>query len=225
MHHWGDEWFEKNGTDLDNAIRFCTRNWRRWGRIGSHGKEKYGTFRHHPYGFQSDWPIHSLVKPGHVYYRWPKLIYKLELALGTLVSKFNLGRPIFFYQGIVYNAVLQIACKRWPHLIDELMMDTDWWDAVRPGIWGPLDGKTLKSKYWITAGSPEDILLQENRAAQAEEEAWEEYLDNLDEEEYLSLLEEAWAITPRTMGTMTAQKLNHINLMIRLKEELEDDDR
>lgn len=44
MHYWGDEWFEKNGSDLYNAINFIENRLRKHG-IGICGKEKYGTYR------------------------------------------------------------------------------------------------------------------------------------------------------------------------------------
>ena len=44
MHYWGDEWFEKNGEDLYNAIDFVERELKKH-NIGVCGKEKYGTYR------------------------------------------------------------------------------------------------------------------------------------------------------------------------------------
>lgn len=44
MHYWGDEWFQKNGEDLYNAIDFVERELKKH-HIGVCGKEKYGTYR------------------------------------------------------------------------------------------------------------------------------------------------------------------------------------
>lgn len=43
-HMWGDTWFEKNGNDLDVAINYIMSTWTTYGRIGTHGKEKYGCY-------------------------------------------------------------------------------------------------------------------------------------------------------------------------------------
>jgi hypothetical protein len=44
MHYWGDEWFQKNGNDLNNAIDFIETYLTKH-HIGVCGKEKYGTYR------------------------------------------------------------------------------------------------------------------------------------------------------------------------------------
>lgn len=44
MHYWGDEWFRKNGNDLDAAISYIEENLHKH-HIGVCGKEKYGTYR------------------------------------------------------------------------------------------------------------------------------------------------------------------------------------
>jgi hypothetical protein len=43
MHYWGDEWFQKNGNDLNNAIDFIETYLRKH-HIGVCGKEKYGCY-------------------------------------------------------------------------------------------------------------------------------------------------------------------------------------
>lgn len=151
-HVWGDKWFKKNGKKLGQAINFCTTNWRRFGRIGSHGKEKFGTFRHHPVFYDIGWPIHSLVKPGYAYYQWPKPIYRAELFLGRLLKYTKLDYPIIKYQQFVYNSVLQIACKKWPKIKEEILDDGAWPvdELVKPNMFGPIDGKKLHDKYWTT---------------------------------------------------------------------------
>ena len=44
MHYWGDDWFQKNGKDLYDAIDFIEDNLHKYG-IGVCGKEKWGCYR------------------------------------------------------------------------------------------------------------------------------------------------------------------------------------
>lgn len=145
FHVWGDEWFQRNGDDLNRAIHQICRDWRRWGRLGCHGKEKYGTFRHHTCFYSGEWPVHELVLPGHVFYRWPKWVMRWELALGRVVRAVRLDRAVRWWQGRVYNWALQRACRRYPSVVDELVSDADFPDLIR----GRVDGRTIHDKYWV----------------------------------------------------------------------------
>lgn len=145
FHVWGDPWFVSHGDTLHRAIHEVLRDWRRWGRLGSHGKEKFGSFRHHVEFYRGEWPIHELVKPGHVYYRWPRWAMHAELWLGRLVCTLRLDRPIRWWQGHVYNWALQRACRRYPSVVDELVSDADFPDLIR----GRVDGRTIHDKYWV----------------------------------------------------------------------------
>lgn len=124
-HIWNDEWFEKYGNSLDSAIRYIMSEWRRRGRIGTHGKEKYGTFRHSVYLYSGSWPIHELVNPGYVYYQWPRWLMHMELQLGKLVQLLGISRVIRRYQYRVYREVLHEACRKWPEVAPELIDDID----------------------------------------------------------------------------------------------------
>lgn len=122
-HTWGDEWFEKHGNQLYEAINYCMSEWRRRGRIGSHGKEKYGTFRHQVYFYSGSWPIYELVNPGYVYYQWPRWLMRAELQLGRLVRLLRLDVMIRQYQRRIYRDVLAQACEVWPEVAPEIMDD------------------------------------------------------------------------------------------------------
>lgn len=147
-HEWGDEWFEKHGSDLNEAIYYCMRFWKRWGRIGTHGKEKYGTFRDHIYFYRGWWAIHELTHPGYVSYWGPKWFYPIDLFLGRVVRFLKLYKPIQWYQSHIYNYAIQKMCKKYPNIIDELVADLDGYEMVKPGIFGPVDGVTIHKKYW-----------------------------------------------------------------------------
>jgi hypothetical protein len=149
MHSWGDEWDQKYGKDLDAAIREIMYIWITWGRIGTHGKEKYGTFRDHARFYTAWWPVHELVKPGHVYYRWPRVFMHLEIWLGEYIIKpLRLYKPIQQWQILVYNYGIQKVCKKYPHLVDELVSHIDGYEFVKPGIFGNVDGTVIHKKYW-----------------------------------------------------------------------------
>jgi hypothetical protein len=148
-HYWGDDWFKEHGEDLNDAISYCMDFWRRWGRIGSHGKEKYGTFRDHVYFYRGWWAIHELVNPGYVSYWWPKWFYPIDLFLGRVVRFLRLYKPMQWYQAQIYNYAIQRACKKYPNIIDELVADLDGYELVKPGIFGPVSGEEINKKYWV----------------------------------------------------------------------------
>lgn len=148
-HEWGDAWFEKNGNDLNNAISFCVNAWEKWGRIGSHGKEKYGTFRDHPYLW--DGGIHGLIWPGYVAVQNRFLCFKLDkYFIRPFVKQTRIINLVWWYQAQVYNYAVQKMCKKYPNIIDELVSDLDGYKMVKPGIFGNINGKEIHDKYWRT---------------------------------------------------------------------------
>jgi len=140
-HEWGDEWFEKHGNDLNHAVGYCMDFWRKWGRIGSHGKEKYGTFRDHSHFYTGWWAIHSLVNPGYVYYQWPNWIYEIDLFLGKCVRFLKLYKPIQWYQSKIYNYAVQKMCK---------VADLEGYNLIKPGIFGKINGTEVHNRHWRT---------------------------------------------------------------------------
>lgn len=124
-HEWGDAWFQKHGDELNEGIDFCLINWERWGRLNSHGKEKYGTFRHNMVWYSSEWPIYSLIYPSDVYYRWPRYLIAWEYRLGYVVRAVGLRWLIRKWQWLVYNVVLNIAINEYPNVKEELLDDRE----------------------------------------------------------------------------------------------------
>ncbi len=147
MHMWGDKDFDWKG--LDCAITYCMDFWRKWGRIGSHGKEKYGTFRDHVYFW--DGGIWSLFYPGYVWVKpgfWSFIYYKLDYYITRPFTRYTgIARIGFWYQSQIYNYAIQKACRDYPHLINELVMGLDRYDLIKPGIFGPVCGITICKKY------------------------------------------------------------------------------
>ena len=155
-HNWGDEDFDWNA--LNDAIRYCMRTWKRWGRIGSHGKEKYGTFRDHPYFW--DGGIWSLCKPGYCYIGegfWRFLYFKVDYYF---TKPFTINTGLYrlgqWYQAQVYNYAVQQACKKYPHIVDEIVADLEGYSLVKPGLFGPIDGTVIHKKYWTTYGETDE---------------------------------------------------------------------
>lgn len=187
MHCWGDEWFQKNGNDLNNAIDFIEENLHKYG-IGVCGKEKYGTYRDEYLHFWNgglyeilfgyrvwigshrrykwSW-LGELVNKIHrfIYYRLdygcPKTIegeslkdnstrFKNRKWKGLIHynSKIGLTKLVYNYQAKMYNKVFQLACKKWPNIIDELIVMIDGYKLIKPCKWGNVDGEEIHKKYW-----------------------------------------------------------------------------
>ena len=145
-HYWGEEDFDWKG--LNTAIQFVTDTCYRYGRLGMHSKEKYGTFRDHVYPY--DGTLYSLCNPGYMYIRWPKFIYwTIDYRMFRTLSKYSgLTWAILRWQRLVYNYAIQAVCKRYPHLVDELVSDLDHYSWVTPGVFGKIDGTAIHNKYW-----------------------------------------------------------------------------
>lgn len=148
MHEWGDDWFEKNGNDLNKAIdriqTICSR-----GRIGMWGKEKYGTFRDELRGLW-DGSIYSMVYPGYAWIKFPKWFYfQIDYPIIRKISKYTGVRALVQYlQSQVYNYAIQSTVKLYPHLEKELTVMLDGIHMVRPGLFGSLDGKKIYEANW-----------------------------------------------------------------------------
>lgn len=151
-HYWGDEWFEKHGNDLSHAINYCCHVWRKWGRIGTHGKEKYGTFRDQIYLW--DGGLWSLFYPGYVWVKpgfWRFVYFKVDRYLTMPFTKYSgLHRLGVWYQAQIYNYAVQKMCKKYPEIVDEIVSSLEGYRMVRPGIFGPIDGRAIHKKYWVT---------------------------------------------------------------------------
>jgi len=143
-HMWDDEWDLKHGNNLNSAIRYIMDTWKTYGRIGSHGKEKYGTFRDHVYFW--DGGIHTLIWPGYVSIQNRFLYFKIDWYVIQPFTKYTgLHRLGLWYQKQVYNYAIQKMCKKYPEIIDELVSCLDGVELVTPGIFGNVCGKT---KNW-----------------------------------------------------------------------------
>ncbi|MCQ2737227.1 MAG: hypothetical protein MJ224_01295 [archaeon] len=71
---------------------------------------------------------------------WKGLIYYNQ--------KIGLTKLINNYQVKMYNKIYQQICKKYPHIVDELIMDIDGYEMIKPCKWGNIDGKEIHNKYW-----------------------------------------------------------------------------
>lgn len=65
--------------------------------------------------------------------------YSKKIGLLDLVHK---------YQAYHYNKAFQLACKKWPNVIDELICDINGYKMIKPCKWGNVDGEEIHKKYW-----------------------------------------------------------------------------
>ena len=189
MHYWGDEWFEKNGKDLYDAINFI-EDYLRKHHIGVCGKEKYGTYRdeylrlwnggiysilfgHRGYvgtyhRYKCEWfkdivnKIHHFIyfvideghtinqREGESFEDYSKR-YSNRKWKGLTHFNYKIGLTGFVQkiQAKYYNYAFQIACKKWPNIIDELIVDVEGYKMIKPCKYGNIDGEEIHKKYWI----------------------------------------------------------------------------
>lgn len=189
MHCWGDEWFEKNGTDLYNAINFIEAYLRKH-HIGICGKEKYGTYRDEYlrfwnggiyeilFGYSArigswrhykwEWFQKFVDKIHHFIYftidegntitqredesfedyckRYDSRIWKGLCHVNTKIGLTGLVHKI---QAKYYNYAFQKACKKWPNVVDELIVMVDGYKMIKPCKYGDIDGEEIHEKYWV----------------------------------------------------------------------------
>jgi len=152
MHSWGDSWFKRNGKDLGDAIYRIQNICWKYGRINMLGKEKYGSFRDEFHGLW-DGTLHNMLYPNYVYiqYKLHSLYYKFDYPVVSKISTvLGLKFIVNKYQAAVYNYAIQSTVSRYPHLKDELTHDLDGYLMVKPGIFGPLDGKRIHESVWTS---------------------------------------------------------------------------
>lgn len=139
MHYWGDEWFQQNGEDLNKAISEINKGMREI-HVLCLGKEKYGCLRTDFFNlWTGSWK------------EW-KNIYNQSTCFDRFMTKLNriigLTWIIREWQIKEINKLFQTVCKKYPHLVDELISDTDCYMYIKPGKYGDIDGEAIHNKYW-----------------------------------------------------------------------------
>lgn len=127
MHDWSDEGFDWES--LNDACDYLQYNCIRYARFGVWTKEKYGVLRvSTTCAYFGEWPIHNLVKPGHVAYRWPGwIMLYIDRPLGTLLRNLGITWIINKYQTAVFKYFWIKAAKKWPHIRDEILAEFSWY--------------------------------------------------------------------------------------------------
>lgn len=142
-HEWGDSW--KHWDELYCAIESVQKIYRIF-RIGTYGKEKYGTYRDHPFFW--DGGLYALIWPSHVRIT-NKFIYKLDRYVIKPLTKYTgIHKLGIIIQKVGYNYAFQRTCKLHPNVIDELVSDASMPHWIKPGIFGDIDGEKIHNKYW-----------------------------------------------------------------------------
>ena len=191
MHYWGDEWFQKHGDHLYAAIEETDKALREAG-IACLTKEKYGTRRedllklwdggwytiiygpklyYSPSNYYKWPPFRKLVEAIHciVYHIDHRLIPYKKTKYGYLfagVADFHrfLGivRIVNKWQAKQYNKAFQLACKKYPDIVDELIMDAEGYKMIKACKWGDIDGEAIHNKHWKVLSS--DDIEKEKQA-------------------------------------------------------------
>lgn len=147
MHHWNDDWFNKNGDKLYAAIDYFETTVKRYARIGAYGKEKYGTYRESTTFW--DGGIHGLLYHGYAWIKFPFLYFYVDYYVTKPLTSFTgLHKLGLWWQKLVYNYAIQTTCKKYPEVVDELVQGLDYYQLVKPCIFGSVCGKTIHEKYW-----------------------------------------------------------------------------
>ena len=192
MHYWGDKWFQEHGDHLYAAIEETDKAlWK--AKIAFLTKEKYGTRREDmlslwdgswyriiygpklyfsPAKYYKCMPIRHFVEFIHslIYHIDHRLVPYKKTKYGWLwggLADFHrlLGIVALVNkrQAKQYNKIFQLACKKYPDIVDELILDAEGYKMIKPCKWGDVNGEKIHNKYWKTL-SDEDI--------EKEKQAW-----------------------------------------------------
>jgi hypothetical protein len=135
FHDWSDQNFDWKS--LYSAIEEATEIMEKFGRIGVHSKEKYGTARWSLYLFTGH--LHELTHPGYVFCQYPKWLWRFDVEYRPL--RF-LIHPIRWWQKRVVQYAFNYICNRYPHIVEELVMDA-------PDSLLPAHLKIIHNDQWI----------------------------------------------------------------------------
>ena len=124
MHSWGDGWLYWK--DLQRAERILYFWGNRIGRIGGQMKEKWGELRWYA-NIAKPLQLHDIVKHGHVAFRWSADEHFFMCWLNNLSKMYMplISLPFFKYQMFMYGFAYHRACKKYPHIKEEILMCTD----------------------------------------------------------------------------------------------------
>lgn len=163
MHEWGDEWFQEHGQNLYDAIDFIEKRLRKAG-ICVYGKEKWGCWVDE-YLKLWDGSLSPIFFGWHLFYNtWYLRLFRkidyflipykktkfgwLKFGVAEINKWLGLVDLVCKWQANQYNKAIQLACKKWPDVTEELIVDTEGYQMVKPCKWGDVDGELIHRKYW-----------------------------------------------------------------------------
>lgn len=147
MHEWGDKWFKENGNDLYSAIDGFEKKIRKYGCILVYGKEKWGTYRDEYLTFW-DGGLHYFIYKSPIYIRNSFLYWKIDPIVKFITKYTGIHRLFVNYQKFIYNITMQLICKKYPNVVDEMISDINGYKIIKPCMFGDLDGEVIHKKYW-----------------------------------------------------------------------------
>lgn len=126
MHHWGDENVDWEG--IDNATHYIGKNLRRWGRVGAHDKEKYGTVRVYcTFGWCQ---LRNITHPGWVSgYKWRWLFWLDHYIFYYIIKWSHINHLVLAWQKWLYRYLYRKAIEKYSHLAEEILVccdQTEW---------------------------------------------------------------------------------------------------
>lgn len=165
MHIWGDEWFIEHGNHLYEAINDLETRIRKWAKMGVCGKEKWGAYRDEYLSFWNGGISQIFFGYRATYYHniVAKIMYKFDhclipikktkfgwvtVGIADLNRKIGLTKIVNNWQARMLNKAFQITCKEYPDVVDELIVDVDCYELIKPCKWGDVDGEVIHKKYW-----------------------------------------------------------------------------
>ena len=102
----------------------------KWGRINvRQTKSKYGTVR--VYCSLGYYSFHCFFNPAHVWVRWPKWLYAIDLFVSSYIMKY-LNYLIVPYQKFIYRKAYERAVKRFPTIISNILCCADFSELLKP---------------------------------------------------------------------------------------------
>lgn len=110
----------------------------KWGRIPvRQTKAKFGTVRVYcSFGYYS---FHCFFNPQHIFVRWPKWLYGIDLQISSYIMPI-LNKIVIPYQQFIYRRAYERAVKRFPTITGNILCCADFPEVL----------EQVKNKYWKT---------------------------------------------------------------------------
>ena len=112
----------------DAAAWFIHQYLVKYGRISvRQSKEKFGTVR--VYCSLGYWGFYNLLNPSHIYVRWPKWLYALDLKYGRPIMQV-LNKLIVPYHKFIYRRAYKKAIELYPNIRKNILCTADFPDLL-----------------------------------------------------------------------------------------------